>query len=1267
MYKVRSMRKVMKKGVIITILLLFFMNCMVPLAMADTIKPLEVLEVQPGTEYQLLTNYPNIANYDVHVTQMPMSQFISTVDGLNGKYDIIVIGNKSYNESLAGGSNPPLNNTPTTVQPVNITSTNLLHYKIPYLSYSSSVTTTKVTTTTIITTKTTKHYYKTQYNNNHSYHYFIDTTVDTATDKTITTSVTGSTPSTQTIPTVNTRTGPVTTDNPEHNIPNPDTVISPDISYPTPTEITTKANTYTYQTEVPIHYSAEGDHFAKLNNNPFTLPQGGTTDSSENYSPNDITSRRAAMLQEFVQSGQLTVFADSIFTSDDLKNTILNKNFKAYNSSIYPNFYKDTTTNTNDINITDLVNKYATSNKRPSLTVTSNPLEYDGLNAQTDSDKTMSFGFDVSGPNLMVASLFVDINGDGVFSDTEKAKTTENIRTNNPVEGHLALNYRIPDSYTGLQPWKLELEDTVTHTKYYKTGFTAYSGTPLNIRVLQLVPSGNLLNIKTDMPQLLSKPGEYNISVTVMNVTTFDNNYPNVAATTTAGVSAPTKLDSNYDMVIMGFDDMYGSADLKKDLAIQGLKDFIKTGQSVMFTHDTMTFFTNNVSGWDYNLTKEFRDIIGQNIYNKDALNPSKIPSFLYIRLFYPFGSTKSYGFTRLALDRANNGDQFPTSTIAKKLNDGLITKYPYVLSDTLAVATTHYQYYQLDLEDPSLVPWFTLKGDGYNSLDGRNDYYTYSKGNITYSGTGHSTPNNLEEQRLFVNTIIKAARGANHAPTVDIYDLNDGQEIYTNQTRLDFSFKASDLDLIKDSNLKANISITDNSTHITTQVTDFQVDTAQANLDTNHAFSLQNNSIVKISMPKTIADTTSNFSITVTAQDTSLATGFKTITLNQVSPPSLTVSTTGSKNFLIHDTGDTTFNIAPFSLNKDMTNIKLIIDKDQTGICQVTADTATNITQDDKTITINVPPYVALAGDVNHWIQQPYVIHTLFPTAPDTGVLKLNYHLKYDTKLNNNTQSLVIDRTIDFQVQSGEINGEVKDENGRCFQDVPITAKIGNETLTTTTNSTGAYNFNDLKSGNYTITATGRNGYSFVVKTGSSMVQLSNSAGDKSSYQKQVDFLYDGTLIKNIDILNLTGDSDHSSQCIPQGIAYAKIKFTLNRQVSTMVIDLNTTINNVLTDYSLKSVTLVNNTTGVASSYQVVGHQLIMPNNLPSGSYELAISFDLGKLVVPGDTVQMNILDLMTTEAGVTATDKVTPSGNPLLFTNSSLPITIEPPLSIL
>ena len=88
-----------------------------------------------------------------------------------------------------------------------------------------------------------------------------------------------------------------------------------------------------------------------------------------------------------------------------------------------------------------------------------------------------------------------------------------------------------------------------------------------------------------------------------------------------------------------------------------------------------------------------------------------------------------------------------------------------------------------MNLEDEEVIPWYTMLsnrttgdyGSGWGNLteskvnpyDVRNNYYTYSKGNITFSGTGEETREYVHypdsELKLFINTVIKAERGANH------------------------------------------------------------------------------------------------------------------------------------------------------------------------------------------------------------------------------------------------------------------------------------------------------------------------------------------------------------------------------------------------------------------------------------------------------------------------------------------------------------------------
>ncbi len=170
-------------------------------------------------------------------------------------------------------------------------------------------------------------------------------------------------------------------------------------------------------------------------------------------------------------------------------------------------------------------------------------------------------------------------------------------------------------------------------------------------------------------------------------------------------------------------------------------------------------------------------------------------------------------------------GNTFETNQVAQ-VNEGKITKYPFNLErgldNPIEVKNTHMQNYQLDLEydsDGDVLVWYDLVGKTSNfhagypdvysgrNLDSRNNYYIYTKGNITYTGVGHY--NNKEaltpdEIKLFINTMIAAYRSAavdpyitvtnpdavNNGDNTTIYVEDKGQfaanETYTIRYRID-------------------------------------------------------------------------------------------------------------------------------------------------------------------------------------------------------------------------------------------------------------------------------------------------------------------------------------------------------------------------------------------------------------------------------------------------------------------------------------------------
>jgi hypothetical protein len=144
-----------------------------------------------------------------------------------------------------------------------------------------------------------------------------------------------------------------------------------------------------------------------------------------------------------------------------------------------------------------------------------------------------------------------------------------------------------------------------------------------------------------------------------------------------------------------------------------------------------------------------------------------------------------------------NNATELKTQAITET-NSGMITGYPYAITsdvmDTVTVNATHYQYYQLDMEDEDMSVWYCLSDNKTSSKelydyskspnDVRNNYYLYTKGNVTYSGMGASGTLLEDETELFVNTIIATYLATAITPKIEVtnedkVDMNKAAALY--------------------------------------------------------------------------------------------------------------------------------------------------------------------------------------------------------------------------------------------------------------------------------------------------------------------------------------------------------------------------------------------------------------------------------------------------------------------------------------------------------
>lgn len=309
------------------------------------------------------------------------------------------------------------------------------------------------------------------------------------------------------------------------------------------------------------------------------------------------------------------------------------------------------------------------------------------------------------------------------------------------------------------------------------------------------------------------------------------------------------KLLSEKQMLVIGFDDVYQDIS-DKNGQVQDILDFIKSGKSVIFSHDTTSYinydkndmyekiadseygldektsiymdnwlFSQNRT-WGLSLNTILRSVVGMDRYgitsteqingetvsallkHGKALNSQSVDFGTLMTLagdiaWQTNGSRKSsyaqtQAYTNNMLQKGSIGDK--VTTTATKINDGAITQYPYVIGNNIQVAKTHGQYYQLALEQDrdingrsdgtsDVVVWYCLSGSGsvYSESpnDARNNYYFYSKGNVIYTGAGHSKVDGDEEIQLFINAMVAAANVTAVKPEVDFVDtLNPDADI---------------------------------------------------------------------------------------------------------------------------------------------------------------------------------------------------------------------------------------------------------------------------------------------------------------------------------------------------------------------------------------------------------------------------------------------------------------------------------------------------------
>ena len=495
---------------------------------------------------------------------------------------------------------------------------------------------------------------------------------------------------------------------------------------------------------------------------------------------------------------------------------------------------------------------------------------------------------------------------------------------------------QLPDDYVGVIPWKIVFYDNADPlVRTARSGYTAVQvqGERKKIRILQLKSdNGNNWDLKYDgtFQSYISNLKDWDVQVDSVSVIELLRDRLHIYDISDTDIEncyvKSYEYFQTYDMLILGFADSYrfgydyrwydvsesqkdGHTNLytdklsgaRKNLAVgRAVRDYIESGRSVLFTHDTTSYINDmysrrqyndngtaesNDNGWywGYEFNKTIRASVGLDRYGelkeyykqmvdwapndterqhyhkyletlktyqydtlkipntdidlnqKEGLTKYTVVRFLRKQLdslqanksykgsLFPVNNELLYkaGFKGKYWDAGWNKASYmmkgdyclegasPPALKATQVNEGQITQYPYLISKdeikeinqrkSLKVSSTHYQWLQPNMEldrdgdgRSDIVVWYCLS-DIYDSNvqatniysicpnDVVNNYYIYTMGNVTYSGAGHSRPDNGAEMKLFVNTIIAAYNAGVSAPRISFRDDNgyDKESIY--------------------------------------------------------------------------------------------------------------------------------------------------------------------------------------------------------------------------------------------------------------------------------------------------------------------------------------------------------------------------------------------------------------------------------------------------------------------------------------------------------
>lgn len=549
-------------------------------------------------------------------------------------------------------------------------------------------------------------------------------------------------------------------------------------------------------------YFTTGDKIAYLN---------GTQTTQEHYCGNDISDQRKEDMNNFLAAGYPIILDSKLYQLSGVNNTNVYSFIKAakltyVNKNLLnqSDYYSTTSLQRVFLNRMNaglnVIRPIVTEDKPVVYSATDRNYTYVDPNTEKQA---FTIGFSVNGGSAASdifynAYLYFDLNGDGIFDSSELygaipkeggKPTWTNIKGNDGI-----IKQVTPPmvGMNGAYHWKvivkrLDSNGNDTQIRGAISGYEANTN-KRTINILQ-IRDDNEYNLETKIKTentLINKYAgagilkDYDLNIKSMTVAAFNDLYKNKPYTTEkANEINPL---ARYNLLIFSNPNTAISSEYG---ALQNIKDEIKKDLSVVFTKDALGFVKQST----YSCNTCFLENPTYNRINNYAI-PN--PQTLYI-------------YNGLQLNNGNLSDNNTyQTTYVTKTNEGVITRYPYQISNVINIFANQYSndatidfklsgtdrlvgwYCLSDRKDPVVRALYPVQGEVKSDLykgmyssspnDVKNNYYLFNNGLCYYMGINlnHADrPDNDDEMKLFVNTLIAACKSSNRvalsAPVIQI------------------------------------------------------------------------------------------------------------------------------------------------------------------------------------------------------------------------------------------------------------------------------------------------------------------------------------------------------------------------------------------------------------------------------------------------------------------------------------------------------------------